>query len=186
LVTFNNLEKSKNMDIETITDEIQSNGTRKINIGLRCYGELKLKLSNEAEALGLSLSEYCENILINRGLSEEESEAANKHIETLQEQVNRLNSQLALDTSAFRAELEKVKSENGDLLLKQNRLRQKIVYMADLTKLFEDPHLLELFEKIKGEKDVINASDGSTYEFTYSNPKDLLKAMIYSYKYKKP
>jgi hypothetical protein len=52
--------------------------------------------------------------------------------------------------------------------------------------LFTDKRLLFLFEKVKGQADIIDGADGQKYNITYNQPKDLLEAMIYSFNYKKP
>jgi len=87
--------KTYNMEIDKIEEEIYENGNRKINIGVRAYSELKLKLSDEAKGLGISLSEHCENILITHaGLLEEVNELT-KALEVLKQNNASLESSLA-------------------------------------------------------------------------------------------
>ena len=63
------------MNIETIVHEIRNNGSRKIVLGVRCFPELKNKLSQEATELGISMSEHSENILLNKDKTIEEIKA---------------------------------------------------------------------------------------------------------------
>lgn len=54
------------MNNETILKEIFIKGQRKINIGVKVHGALKIEMNLEATNLGISLCEYSEKILINR------------------------------------------------------------------------------------------------------------------------
>jgi len=166
------------MDIETIKDEILENGNRKINIGLRCYGELKLALIDESKNIGITLSEHCENILINHPLLITELQETKDEIEKLKKKV--------LELEQFsKSKSTQQKPENNALMIENNFLKNKVNEMNLEIELFSNTQLLYLFEKVKGIKDTINGSDGQTYSITYSQPKDLILAMIYSFNYKK-
>jgi hypothetical protein len=61
--------------------------------------------------------------------------------------------------------------------------------MGELTSqpsIFKNLRLLELFQTVKGKKDLIVTENGDKHEVIYNEPKDLLEAMIYSFKCKKP
>lgn len=167
------------MDMEKIEDEITSNGNRKINIGLRCYAELKYKLVEEAQNLGISLSEYCENILLNKDTILSENQNFIDEIEVLNQHMFEVKKTFEEATSKCQTALKEVKSENDNLKREVDVLNNQIV-------LFTNKQLLFLFEKVKGQKDLIDAPDGQKYTVIYNSPKDLLEAMIYSFNYKKP
>ena len=167
------------MDMETIEDEITSNGNRKINIGLRCYAELKFKLTEEAQNLGISLSEYCENILLNKDTILAANQNFINEMQVLNQEMIEVLKTFEETKSNYQTELKKVKSENDSLKREVHELNNQVA-------LFTNKQLLFLFEKVKGQKDLIDAPDGQKYTVTYNSPKDLIEAMIYSFKYKKP
>ena len=49
---------------------------RKTMLGVRCFGELKYKLTEEARSRGITLSEYCEGILLNKDSLQAEKDEA--------------------------------------------------------------------------------------------------------------
>lgn len=165
--------------METIEEEIFTNGTRKINIGLRCYAELKLQLTKEAENLGITLSEHCENVLLNRDNLQGEKENALKRIIILEKKITEQRNSFDKQNEQDKAAIEKLNRENGDL-------QKSISMMNNQLAIFSDKCLLELFAKLKGQNDIIETPEGQKHPITYNNPKDLLTAMIYSFKLKKP
>lgn len=162
------------MDLEKIGDEIFENGNRKINIGVRAYAELKLKLSDEAEGLGISLSEYCENILITHaGLLQEVNELTSA-LDSLKGKNASLESSLAvIDLVSFNKKISLITDENA--LLKNSiaelRLNQQI---------YSDPRLLYLFNKVKGKSDTI-ITDKGEMNIIFNTPKEVLLGLIYSF-----
>ncbi len=162
------------MDLEKIENEIYENGNRKINIGVRCYSELKLKLSDEAQGLGIYLSEHCENILITHaGLLEKKNEL-DSTIEKLEEKIRSLEATLAeIDLVSFNKKISMLAEENTGL---KNRLAE----LKSNQQIYLDPRLAYLFNKVKGKSDTI-ITDKGEMNITYNTPKDVLLALIYSY-----
>ncbi|MFO0355953.1 MAG: hypothetical protein ACK50A_03290 [Sphingobacteriaceae bacterium] len=162
------------MEIDKIEEEIYENGNRKINIGVRAYSELKLKLSDEAKGLGISLSEHCENILITHaGLLEEVNELT-KALEVLKQNNASLESSLAeVDLVSFNKKIHLLTDENV-------LLRNSIAELRSNQLIYSDPRLAYLFNKVKGKSDSI-ITDKGEMNITFNNPKDVLLALIYSY-----
>lgn len=184
---LNNIKK-RTMNIDKIAAEIEINGSRKINIGVRAYPELKNKLSEEASGLGITLSEYCENILLNKELIPNEKKYSMQEVETLRGKVSKLNSLLADGVNQHKDEMEnrkKLIAENEKLNIENTDLKTKMGLKDGLLALYSDKRLLDLFGQLKGQKVSINTSEGQKH-FTYNQPKDLLEVMIYSFKLKKP
>ncbi len=167
------------MDMESIEEEITTNGNRKINIGVRCYSELKIKLVAEAMNLGITLSEYCENIFLNKDNILSENQNYINEIAALNQVIAEVKKAYEEATSKHLTVLKEVKSENANLKNEVDILKDQVI-------LFTDKQLLFLFEKIKGQKDVIDTPDGRKRTVVYNSPKDLLEAMIYSFICKKP
>ena len=174
------------MIIETIEDEITTNGNRKTMLGVRCFAELKLKLTEEAKSLGITLSEHCENILLNKEALFSEREEALVEIEELRRKVELAATNLVMVKTQYKGELQKAKAENDRLITENDQLKKNAESIKQQVALFTDKRLLFLFEKVKGQKDTIDGADGQKYTVTYNQPKDLLKSMIYSFHYKKP
>jgi hypothetical protein len=141
--------------------EIPDASNQKIVIGVRCLPDLKGELIRESQNIDISLSEYCENILLNRDQVLSDKENYSKQISELQASIDIL-------------EYEK------------ERLYAKMGELTSQPSIFKNPRLLELFQSVKGNKDLIVTEKGEKYEVIYSEPKDLLEAMIYSFKCKKP
>lgn len=165
------------MDTETILDEIIENGSRKIMLGFRCYPELKYKQTKKAESLGISLSESIENDLLNVDTILEGKLSAANELTVAKSKLLQLTALANNNNVAFQAEIDKLKSENNELKKNESNLFEN-------QKLFSHPRLLELFSKLKGKKDTIESADGKRYSITYNHPRDLLIAMIYSFKTK--
>lgn len=162
------------MEIDKIEEEIYENGNRKINIGVRAYSELKLKLSDEAQGLGISLSEHCENILITHARLLEEVNELTKALELLEHKNVSLEATLAgIDLASFNKRIRLLSEENALLKnsLEELRSNQQIYF---------DSRLAYLFNKVKGKSDSI-ITDKGEMNITFNNPKDVLLALIYSY-----
>lgn len=162
------------MEIERIEEEIYENGNRKINIGVRAYSELKLKLSDEAQGLGIYLSEHCENILITHaGLLEKVNELTSI-IETLQEKNASLESSLAgIDLASFNKKISLITNENA-------LLKNSIAELRSNQQIYADPRLNYLFNKVKGKGDRI-LTDNGEMNIIFNSPKDVLLALLYSF-----
>jgi hypothetical protein len=181
------------MKTTTIEEEIQSNGNRKTMLGLRCFAELKFKLTEDAKSLGLTLSEYCENILLNNESLLIEKNNAIKDVTNIQRKMSTLQAiftefkaQQKMEIQKANAENEMIKNESVSVKTERDKLKKEMDLLNKQIALFSDKRLLFLFEKIKGQKDMIDGADGQKYSFTYNHPKDLLEAMIYSFNIKKP
>ncbi len=154
--------------------EAIENATSKITTGFRCDPELKLQMAEEATNLGITLSEHLENILCNRNAFAIEKAQLKGEIEKhiREKEVQSLEiSRLKNESEAQKKELE--------------QLQTKVAVAAPVVGFLSHPFLLNLFDKLKGQKDIIDGSDGKKYSFEYKSPSDLLLAMIYSFKLKK-
>ncbi|MEJ7821512.1 MAG: hypothetical protein WKF85_04280 [Chitinophagaceae bacterium] len=58
--------------------------TKKVTVGFKCNPKVKLKLAGEASKLGLTLSEFVENLLLNL---ENETQGGTMEIKNLKEQI---------------------------------------------------------------------------------------------------
>ena len=162
------------MNTEKIVEEIIATGNRKVNIGVRAFGELKYQLGIEAKDLGISLCEYSENILINRKNNGcKELEAA---VVALNEEVDRVH--VLLNDS-----IEIHQNEMAQARFEINELKRKVAMQNQQLGLFQNTRLLELFAKAKGKKDEIELPDGQKIQITYNTTKDVLTALIYSFKF---
>jgi hypothetical protein len=163
------------MDIDKIEEEIFENGNRKINIGVRAYSELKLKLSDEAKVLGISLSEHCENILITHAGLLEEVNKLTKSLEDLKQLNNSLESSLKeVDINKFNSKIKQLNDDNVQL---NNVLRE----LKSNQQIYSDLRLQYLYHKVKGKSDSI-ITDNGVLNIVHNTPKDVLLALIYSYK----
>ncbi len=134
------------MNQETIDDEITFNGNRKTMLGVRCYPELKFKLTAEAENLGITLSEHCEGILSNKDNILSEKESATHELEqvkqklilatlTLEETNERHitdNNVLLSEKEFVTRELEQVKQKL--MLVTSTLLETKSIHKTELQK----------------------------------------------------
>lgn len=154
--------------------EAIENATSKITTGFRCDPELKLQLAEEATELGISLSEHLENILCNRNAFAIERVQLKGEIETHKK-----------DKEVQSNEISKLKDDIETQKKEIEQLQTKVGVAAPVVGFLSHPFLLNLFEKLKGQKDVIDGSDGKKYSFEYKSTSDLLLAMIYSFKLKK-
>ena len=163
------------MEIKKIENEIIENGNRKITIGVRAYSELKLKLSDEAIALGISLSEHCENILITHaGLLEEVNTLKSLLEEITQKNANLEDVLASNNLQQYKNKINILSDEN--LLLKKN-----ILELKSNQEIFLDSRLAYLFNRVKGKQDTI-LTDTGQMNITFNSPKDVLQALIYSFK----
>lgn len=184
------------MKTEKINKEITETGNRKINIGVRAYSELKLKLTDKAKALGISLSEYCENILAtHEGLMEEinqlkiERDDSNQKNFGLMKVIKLIkieNENLSFTNADLEDALSKVNMIDFDSKIKQLTYENSLLKIENMNlkssqQIYSDPRLIYLFNKVKGLNDII-ITDKGQINITYNSPKDLLFALIYSFK----
>jgi hypothetical protein len=163
------------MTTEKIEEEISENGIRKINIGVRAYSELKLKLTDEAKRLGISLSEHCEKILITHAGLLEKVNKLTTAVELLKKGNASLESALAgADLESLTRKIRLLSDENE---LLKGRLKE----LQSNQQIYLEPRLAYLFTKVKGKTDNI-MTDGGAMNITFNTQKDVLLALIYSYK----
>jgi hypothetical protein len=179
-------------DPNTIEEEIMINGSRKINIGIRAYPELKQKLAEQAIELGITLSEHAENILLNKDNLQNVVALNLKEIVSLKEHISKLNVLIESISSHRKIEVEKVTHENAKLqkeiiMLNDQLMELKTTHqlLHDQLTLFKDKKLLELFEQLRGTTAIIQTTNGQTISITYDTPADLMRVLIYSFKIKK-
>lgn len=149
------------MDLKKLKEESQT-GSPKVVISTKAQPELKMRLIEEAEALGMFLSEYCELILSNR--HDRETEIRRKDSE------NR----------ALRAKLNESCHEN-ELLKKENEdLRKHIKELQEQLWILTEPRLMQLFERVKGRRDIVENARGDDFPIEYRTTIDVLIALIYT------
>jgi hypothetical protein len=162
------------MNLEKIEDEIIQNGNRKVNIGVRVYPEEKLNLIDAAKAVQVSLSEYCENILITQPALLEEVNNLTYQVEDLKQKNANLENSLASN------EPLKLKI-NINTLFEENALLKKNIEELNLNhEIYSDSRLAYLFKEVKGQRDTI-ITDAGEMNITFNTPKDVLLALIYSH-----
>lgn len=165
------------MEIEKIEEEIFENGNRKINIGVRAYAELKLKLTEESNSLGISLSEHCEKILITHSSLLDKIKILTDEVEELKQKNTSVESSLPkFDLSSYNKKSQKLNDENS-------LLKKKVMELNSNQQIYSDQRLESLFNKVKGKSDII-ITDNGEMNIIYNTPKDVLLALIYSYKIK--
>ena len=153
--------------------EAIENSTGKITTGFRCEPELKLELANEATELGIKLSEHLENTLANRHKLRAETE-----------QLKAENKKLQSDLELKGADVLKLTAVNEIQKKELEELKLKAAQDSKRLALFNHPFLINLFDKLKGRDDTVEAVDGKKYSFKYNSPVDVVEAMIFSFKLK--
>lgn len=162
------------MEREKIEAEIIQNGNRKVNIGVRAYPELKFNLIDASNALEVSLSEYCENILITHPGLLEEVNKLNLQVEDLKQKIaNQERSLASNDQLKFKSKINTLFEENA--LLKKNIEELNLNH-----EIYSDSRLAYLFKAVKGQRDTI-ITDAGEMNITFNTPKDVLLALIYSH-----
>jgi len=162
------------MNLEKIEDEIIQNGNRKVNIGVRAYPELKFNLIDASNALEVSLSEYCENILITHPGLLEEVNKLNLQVEDLKLKIaNQERSLASNDQLKFKSKINTLFEENA--LLKKNIEELNLNH-----EIYSDSRLAYLFKEVKGQRDTI-ITDAGEMNITFNTTKDVLLALIYSH-----
>ena len=190
--------KTEMIKNEIVKEELFNSEMRKVVIGLRCHAELKLVLSQEAMDLGIPLSEYCESALHNRhdfkkghgvlvkaverlkGAYQDIERLREKirEIEKLREQESKLNSQLVESTSRHKVKLEELEKENM-------MLKKAASDTSSLMSLLNDPHLLSLYEEVKGKKVTIPPDGRANFPVLFDSFYNFLKVVLRSFRLKK-
>jgi hypothetical protein len=152
---------------------------RKVTLGIRIAPEHKHKLSLEAAELGISLSERSEYLLL---CAESEIAIKNKAFS----KALKLEKDL-LDLKVLHAKMQatyenKVAKQVSEI----ENLNKSLAAVENQLTVFSEKRLLQLFEKLKGQKNIIETEDGERVEIIYDSTADVLKSMIYSFKLKKP
>ena len=165
--------------MEASENEIPGNSGGKPMMGVRLPAITKKEVGDEAGAKGMTMSEYVENILQTR-------HDGDKEIARLKE----LLKQEQLKVEEQKSELARFKARHFDTTEahKQSitKLQSEIAELKAVADLLMDERLLQLFSEVKGRKDEIENAKGKNFSIIYQKPLDLLKAMIYSFKLKKP
>jgi hypothetical protein len=123
---MNNIKNSKALDLDAVR---QSHN--KVTIGFKCNPHIKLDLAEQANKLGLTLSEYVENIIANSG---KEQCNCNAEKNELLRQINDLQEKIEFYENAFLKELfgkyenKKVQFINAE----GNEVNLKIVGIRDV------------------------------------------------------
>lgn len=156
------------METET-TSESEENATKTVT-SVRMSPTLKKRLTDEARRCGMSTSEYCDLMLLNR----EESAALHHRIIQLEAEIDSLRK--ALEASQASAQLQI--AANSQLISELNQLKTK-------TEIFKDPRLQFLFGKLRGKSDKVENAYGDDFEIIYDSPQKVLIALIYSTKLNK-
>ncbi len=160
------------------TEHKKQNGLNKITVTAKVPPELKISLSEEANSLGLTLSEYIEMILLKRGGLVLENAAAKMEIEENKSNLQSIRLQLADAHIKLKTEKEQDETEKKEL-------RMMNADLINQTQLLRLPQLLVLYNELKGKEDTITLPDGSNFSFVYQKPEDLVWVMIQTYSLKK-
>lgn len=153
-------------------DEGFETSSAKVVTGVRTQPELKMQLTNEAGECGMSTSEYCELLLLNRHDQKTEIELLALKVKEQQQEMETLRAQLA--TTGVK-ELEVLQEENA-------QLRKIIKEQTNQLSIYSDQRLLYLFDHLKGKKDTVENAYGENFAITYQKPEHIIQALIYSTK----
>lgn len=151
----------------------------KVTLGIRVTPEHKQKLSLEANQLGISLSERGENILLCSQQLTSDLEDAKQKNRQLQATNQELQRQTLAQNADYDAALANYKSEIA-------QLKGLVSKQQEQVQIFNDPRLLDLFSQLKGKSDTVEMYNGVTQTFLYTEPLDLMRVLLYSFKIKKP
>jgi hypothetical protein len=165
--------------IENLEQLPPRNKINKITLGLRVHPDHKLKLSEEAGRLGISLSERAENLLLRGEIEMAEKEKAIVELKILQKHIRELTENAHRSKEKSTEAMSKLISENGSL-------KERTLELETQNGIFKNERLLYLFEKLKGTNYKIDLPGGRQIKIVFETPLDLLTAIIYSFNIKKP
>lgn len=133
---------------------------------IRMSPQQKAAFVAQAAEKGLSVSEFGASILNNQKNHFEEIKILQEKCESQVREIENLNEQL-----------------NKKNLEPSNLLDPRIVAKVKVfEKLFGDKRLNELFNQLKGKRDVVVNENASPFPIVYQTPYDVLIALIYSTK----
>lgn len=153
------------MEKLTISDNV------KAVLSFRVPPQLKIQLAAEASNLGITLSDHCESIIMNRY-------SALGELMQLKKELNEKHQKIFAQALEF-STVNAVASEVKHLPVPADNAQLKPV--GHLDELLDNPQLLELFKQLKGTEDRIPLSSGEKMDIIYRTPKDVLLGMIYSF-----
>ena len=88
--------------------------SKKVTIGFKCNPKVKLKLATEASNLGLTLSEFVENLLLNL---ENERQSETKEVQSLKERIAFYENDILLNLfRQYKGETVKFQNPDGEAL----------------------------------------------------------------------
>lgn len=193
------------METKENPDEGFETSSAKVVTGVRTQPELKMQLTEEGGDCGMSTSEYCEMLLLNRHKDKAEIEQLRELVGVLQKGKEKQQTQEA----AREKQLEVALAENERLrelvavLQKGNekrqtqaatgvkqaeaeaeivQLRKQLEEQNNQLAIYSDQRLIYLYENVKGKKDIVENAYGDNFEITYDTPVQVLLALIYSSK----
>jgi hypothetical protein len=145
-------------------------------LSIRCLPEFKYQLSEKAKGLGITLSEYSENILHNDQKINDENKKLKMEISDLSSKLINSGEQMEIVKSNY---LKKIRDLNNitEQLQNENKALKK------MTEIYDHPMLEALFNKVKGKRDFFNTPDGKKHIICYESKVDMLEAMIHSFSY---
>ena len=154
-------------------DQIQDGA--KTVLGIRVPPVLKSELYQEADKIGVPVSELGLNILLNRKKDKDEIEKLKQLVSERDKKNEELNLQIMILKGKHHDALEKTKRESAAQL---KQLQERITGNDPL----KDERLLYLFENLEGTTDRIKDAYGKDFDVTYNSPMDVLRTLIYGTK----
>ena len=167
------------MKKENNEQTIKSKGSRKVAISAKISPDLKNKLLQEAQSMGISLSELIEIILATK-------DNIMAEVETLKQEVMELKTYVAVSQNNYSIELNQSLQQLENSNAEKQRINEWINSVVPYLDIYKEPRLQKIFEGVKGKTDTVETSDGRTFPITYTTSKDLLTAMIHSYELNNP
>ena len=158
---------------------IKSKGNRKVAISAKISSDLKNKLLQEAQAMGISLSELIEIILATK-------DNLMAELETLKQEVMELKTYVAVSQNNYSLERNQSLLQLENSYAEKQKINEWINSIVPYLEIYKDSRLQELFESVKGKTDTVETSDKRTFPITYTTTKDLLTAMIHTYELNNP
>lgn len=150
----------------TITSE-QGETTTKTVTSVRMSPTLKKRLTDEAKRCGMSTSEYCDLMLLNR----EESAPLHRRI-----------IQLEVEIDVLKKTIEETKATSQLQIAEKSQLTAEVSHWKNQAETLNDSRLLFLFDKLRGKSDKVENAYGEDFEIIYDSPQKVLIALVYSTK----
>ncbi len=167
-------------------DDGHEKSSAKEVIGVRAIRGLKDELTHEAPGAGLSVSEYCEMILMNRHKESPEMERLAQKVAEQQQEIERLTKLSAEQLQQFeklKTQVATTGNQQSELFKTENaELRKKIEELNNRLTIYSDERLLYLFEYLKGKNDTVENAYGDNFKITYQSTYEVLRAILYNTK----